>query len=672
MANREERLGIVVDAEDRASGKLGRIEAKAKSLERAGVSGIGRIAARAGAVEKSFGRVGTGLSGAIGRIRSGVSGIMGALGPLLGLGAGALGGIGLAKFFTDAISKAEDFAQTSTLVARTIGTNVGNASQIVDLLDKYGIGTDKVVTVLGRATKNLTAIAAAQAKVTKSSKGKTFGIGFSVIDAHGKPVDPTELLSRSRDYFNSTASATEKATFLSKLYGKTWQDLIPVLSLSRKEFDKQYQTALRLTPQQIKDAAALRNAQREFNDTLGDTQTLVGLTILPNLTKVVRVANSFIQNNQGKIVGAVQGAIKLAGQIGDAFIAVASGVSRVWGAIPDPMKDLLIKGLIANKAIKMTLGVDILGGATKGITGAIGSALGGLLGRGSSPANALWVQSAQGGVGGGPLGGGKGGGLSPLGVLGAAAGGLSVAAWWKGTFQDPQFDAQVADIARKAAAQIKTNQNVGDLKTQLAAVQTGIRELSNAGPISDTLYGGQIEGLKKVEAAYQAAIAKIEKLNAQAQVASAIKRQGTGRGPGADVRRDMTVAVREGNRDLPRRRDLTDQTYRWQSALRQGLAGVQAIERTGFGTVVTVLWAVQAAVKGIPGSLGAQMAKGRPGGGEGNRGTPAPLDTSNDGQNRGPGRRTLAVKVSASHRDIAQAGVTSRRYGPTAADTGAT
>src|SRR5437868_2350902 len=62
---------------------------------------------------------------------------------------------------------------------------------------------------------------------------KTFS--FSLTDANGHLKDANALILASADYFNNKSiPATTKAAALAKLYGRSWQDLIPLLASGSK------------------------------------------------------------------------------------------------------------------------------------------------------------------------------------------------------------------------------------------------------------------------------------------------------------------------------------------------------------------------------------------------------------------------------------------------------
>lgn len=95
--------------------------------------------------------------------------------------------------------------------------------------------------------------------------------------------------------------------------------------------------------------------------------------------------------------------------------SIAKGAFDTFRSLPQPIQQLAIAALVANK---------VTGGAVGQIAGGLGSILGGVIKigfqRGSSPANPLFVTAVGGGLGGGP---GVVGGAGRLGGLGRILGG---------------------------------------------------------------------------------------------------------------------------------------------------------------------------------------------------------------------------------------------------------
>jgi hypothetical protein len=331
----------------------------------------------------SFSKLGTGLGRAGSNLKSFVSSGAGLLGVGLGIG-------GVAAGLTAAITKTEEFAKATQNFAAITGLSAENASKWVDVLDKFGISGDTAVKTYSRLLVNAEKYGGTVKGATKFQKE----FGVNLVDNKGHLVDANELLKRSADFFNSNATAAEKATTLTKLYGKGWQTLIPLLLKGRKGIEAEFGSALTLTKEQLRQMAELLAVQKDWNDALGDAAVKVGVALIPTLTKALRGLTTFVDQNSDKIAEFAKGLVKGAEELGGAIAGlapVAKGIADAWNSIPADFRKLLLGGLVANKVLKMTIGFDPIDIARTAVTDSIGKIVGGFFGRGS-PANPMFTK----------------------------------------------------------------------------------------------------------------------------------------------------------------------------------------------------------------------------------------------------------------------------------------
>ncbi len=213
----------------------------------------------------------------------------------------------------------------------------------------------------------------------------------------------------------------------------------------------------------------------------------IGRTLIPVLKDVTDELSAFINqpDTQKRIKefakDLAQGARDLVGAFKagefDPLIENLKGAAQfaktafdAFNALPGPIKQVLIAGAVANKVTGGAVGLIAAGGANilKGLIG-IG---GGLLGRGASPANPLFVTQVGGIPGGGLPGGGTGlgGAVGFLGFIGLVAGaGLALA----------QFVRTVEDVDAKIGHSLldrappRLSSNVGTPLGQFSAANAG-------------------------------------------------------------------------------------------------------------------------------------------------------------------------------------------------------
>lgn len=399
MAREQQELAIIVTARDLASKSLKTISGTVKTFS----SDLTRFGG-------AIGRAGSNLKGLI----TGPLGILGFTGALFGL-TGALG---------TSIQKASDFGRATTDLAAATGLNTQQTSKLVDVLDKYGLSADDQINTLGRLEKNVGGLTQTKEDAVKFEKE----YGLSLLDSNGAVADANTLLLRAADYFtNKNIPATEKATVMAKLFGRSWQTLIPILALGSKGLKEETASALELTDAQIAQMAGFRIAQRDFNDAVGDLQTMIGVDFMPDLTSGLKTAMEWINTHRDEIRGWFRGGLDAAKQLAG-FIAntvlptigsIAGTARGMWGAIPGPLRDLLTKGFLADRTIKFLFGFSPLSAAG----GLLGTGFNQFLGRGSSPANPMYVS----GIGGAGTGGAGAAGLGLVGAVASAAPAIALA-----------------------------------------------------------------------------------------------------------------------------------------------------------------------------------------------------------------------------------------------------
>ncbi len=434
-----------------------------------------------------------GLGRAFGNAGKAASGLLSSIGPLLGVG----GALGIGALFASSISKAEEFSQSIRKVQAITGESAEATSAYVDVLDKYGVGADKVAKLTGILEKNLGTIG----KTAKTAAKFQADYGINVLDASGHVASATEVFKRAVAFFNSNATASQKAAALNKLYGKSWQDLIPALREGTGTIKKEFGTALQLGDAQLKNLDKFKAAQREFADEFGDLQVIVGTEILPALIGPMKEFTSFLSSHRGDIVNFIKGGISAAKEFGGALkdfvIPAGKAIVDAFNAIPPDIRKLLIGGAIANKVLKVTFGFDPLKIVGSGIGEAVSKGLGGIFQRGS-PANPMFtkevgIAGAAGGVGAG--GGGSGllnKGIGILTILGSA---LAVIGTQQQISQNSSQ--QAADVAATQKEWLAKSPKREDLINGLAGVEQGIRDLES-NPLNVLVQGDALDKLRQM------------------------------------------------------------------------------------------------------------------------------------------------------------------------------
>lgn len=406
-----------------AEASLGRLEKR--------VGGIG------GKVTKGFKNVGASIKNAL-------------TGPLAAIGLGA-GLLGLQQFLSGSVDKAQEFADAVMRVQAITGMATGQTSQLVDVLGDYGLAIDKVKNVAGIYEKTTGLLTKGNANYSKELKKaeKELGrhltaneklrisqknaikfqkeYGFQILDAQGKVKDFRTALLDAADFFtNKSIPATRKAAVMQKLFGRNWQELIPILKKGRAGLEETLGKGLTLTEKQQKALDKSRIATRNWQDALDELQIAIGVELLPAITRFQKRATSFIQEHGDEIVAFFRKAAHFAIDMGTAIkndvLPVIGRIGDFWAALPDDLKKVLIGGFVLNK---------VTGGGVTGILGAIATeAVKGafkLLGITAGVVNLkAGTVVGGGGVPGGPTtGGGIGSKVAEFGVIGVGLANLA-------------------------------------------------------------------------------------------------------------------------------------------------------------------------------------------------------------------------------------------------------
>ena len=474
------------------------------------------------------------LGGAVGTAKGRISGLLGATG-LVGLAGGVAGVTATLK---ESISAAEDWGFAVQKIAKITGMTAEQTSTLSAGMSHFGLATETQTKILGLATKNIGTLALNTKKATKFQKD----YGLSLVDVHGKAKSVDEVLLEAADYFNNkNIPATKKAAAMAKLFGKSWQDLLPVLSAGRKGLSDAEAAAgaagRTLSEDDLKNLTALKNATRDWNDALGGLKIQIGLQLLPVITDLAKAATSFVREHRGDILTWVKNGItfgrQLAGTLKDVAgqaLELGKAAMRFWDGLPDGFKDLIIKGIVAQKTVKFMFGIDLAGLVTDAAGGAIKGLAASIFQRGGTPATPLFVADIAGGGAAAATGALGGGLLSKVAVVGAvgiaaasiAALGLTLKGFVEGTA------AAQADLQGKADAAAKQTglaalQHLADTTKYLNDIQgmdrmlldtfgsketaTGLANLGSAIVNDPTLGSADVaKGIDELKAAQQAAI----------------------------------------------------------------------------------------------------------------------------------------------------------------------
>jgi hypothetical protein len=560
MADRSERLAIIVTAQDLASGKLGKVRSELAAMGTAGrISAVG-LGVGIAALTKG--------ENALKHFGARVSSLAGPLG-LVGL---TTAGFGLAGAFERGISKATDWG----LAIEKLGGLTSNTSEqlsgLLGITEKYGISNERIAQIVGFTEKTLGKLGAATAKSSKDgaaltkaqdavttaherlrvatlrlqeveakgsasasslaaarfrvrdatrllaeAEAKLAGIrsslgadalanavdgstklaalektyGVTLTDNKGKVLDFQSVLLNVADAYSKAATAADKAkvaALSAAVFGRGYADLIPILKLGRQGILDAEQAAadlgLTLSTKNVADLAKYREALREAGDATGGLELQLGLLVMPDLTADLKTFTDFLRTHQVDVQKFFADGLHVAEGVA-AFVTgtlvpdiqnVASVLTAGWNAIPAPLRDMMAQGVIADRTIKFLFGFSPIHTIVDLAESGLKSVLGGLIGKGI--VQPVFVTNQIG------LPGALPGAAAGIGVATIASAAVIAASVITpilvAKIQSDQNSAIAGGIGASVQGQIAGGASIADLQKSLAALNTGINDLSNA------------------------------------------------------------------------------------------------------------------------------------------------------------------------------------------------
>ncbi len=428
----------------------------------------GNFTSSLGAAEKQLGGFGTAMGHATSKLKNLAT---------VGLAALGVGVFTVTGFFEKGIAKASEFAFSIEKLQGLTNDSADSLSQLIAVTDNYGISADRLVKVVGFAEKSLGNIALA----TDGAKTFLQQYGFAITDATGKVLPFNTILMKAADFYNSNAAQSTKAALAAKLFGRNYTDLVPILKLGSKGIQDAEAAAkalgITLTQTNVADLAKFREATRTLGDAMTGLQLQIGLVLVPTITELATTITTFVSSHRTDIVTFFRNALQAAKDAGKVIGGLVGTISGFWNSIPPELRDLMTKGLIADRTVKFLFGFSPLESVG-------GTLFGNFFARGSSPANPMFVS-------GGGLGGASGG----LGLLAGAAIAVSIVG----------IAAEVADALafRNQRQDLTTNFNL----TNAQALALQIEQRGGVGSMDARSRAGALTQFMNAGTTYAAALA---------------------------------------------------------------------------------------------------------------------------------------------------------------------
>lgn len=236
---------------------------------------------------------------------------------------GAAGGLavaaaGIAKLAQVSVDYFVDLGEQTRKFQQATGATAEFGSVFVDMANDLGVGADTATTAMARLAK--------QAGTNEEGLNK---FGVTVVRTADGNVDMAATLGSVADAFVRTTDPAERAALGTFAFGKSWRDMVPILSGGSQglaDASREAEKLGRVMSQDNVDAAfELQQSLVDLNDSFDGMKLQIGGAIVPMLADAAQGATWLNE----KIDGLTQGFL----DFGTAAQGAISGIPFVGPAI---------------------------------------------------------------------------------------------------------------------------------------------------------------------------------------------------------------------------------------------------------------------------------------------------------------------------------------------------
>lgn len=196
-------------------------------------------------------------------------------------------GTAIVAFGVKSIKTFVDLGQEVLKFQRASGATAEQASALVAAFDDVGISAETGAKSMFQLGKRLE---------TSASTLADFGV-TAVKGADGN-TDLAATLLEVADAYNNTQDPAQRAALVAAAFGKSAQEMIPILERGRAGIQDLFAGAEEsgqiLSPEQVQQAEDFRLAMDELNDTIREFGLVVGSAAVPAVTKLVGILSGAI------------------------------------------------------------------------------------------------------------------------------------------------------------------------------------------------------------------------------------------------------------------------------------------------------------------------------------------------------------------------------------------
>ncbi|MCJ7527439.1 MAG: phage tail tape measure protein [Methyloceanibacter sp.] len=223
------------------------------------------------------------------------SGVMKGIAAAAAIAGAAVLGIFSVKTIKDAVNYTEEYAGEVRKLARETGMTAEKSSEMLYAFRHVGLDSDSASASLGILAKKLKGVSDEETGVTtggKSTAAILADIGIQATDAEGNLRPMGDLIPEISDAFAKMPDGVEKTGLAMQLFGRSGKDMIPLLNLGSQGMaelaDEANKLGLVLSAENADKIKEYTLAQRTLKEAVGGVKLVIGMALIPVLTKALK------------------------------------------------------------------------------------------------------------------------------------------------------------------------------------------------------------------------------------------------------------------------------------------------------------------------------------------------------------------------------------------------
>ena len=222
-------------------------------------------------------------------------------------------GIFSIKTITDSIAYTQQYGDAVRKLARETGMSTEASSDMLFAFQHVNLDSDAASRSLGILAKKLKGVQDEETGVTTGGKSTAqilADIGVQALDSEGNLRPMSELIPQIADYFKTLPDGVEKTGLAMQLFGRSGKDMIPLLNLGSEGMAdlaaEAKKLGLELSPENAEQIKQYGFATRTMHEALGGLKLVIGVALIPLLTRFNNMLTSLQPVIRVKLAGAVQ------------------------------------------------------------------------------------------------------------------------------------------------------------------------------------------------------------------------------------------------------------------------------------------------------------------------------------------------------------------------------